>query len=282
MPRTLDFPHAVVKLNSSASRGTGSGAIVAIGGHVTEVSARLRAARERAGLTIQDVSASTRIRPASLEAIERGDFAALPGNFYTRAFLRTYASFLGLSPQAVVDEYDADRHQPQPIQSAPPAWQTSARRVSSQLAAAATSTGVVIALVVGLLALAIARNKPDAQRPSAPVAVGTSGTGGAPEPARSSQSAPTAIESPQTLTIDIQADAPLWVTGAADGKRVLYRLLAPGERVSIKAANTLAFRVGDASAFTYSINGVPGKPIGGAGEVRDLEITRQNFRSFKR
>jgi cytoskeleton protein RodZ len=249
---------------------------------VTEVSARLRAARERAGLTIQDVSASTRIRPASIEALERGDFAALPGTFYIRAFIRTYASFLGLSPQAVLDEYDADREQPQPMPSTPSAWQTSARRVSSQLAAAATSTGVVVALVVGLLALAIARNKPNAQRPSGPVAVGTSGKGAAaPEPARASQAAPAAA-SPETLTIDIQADAPLWVTGAADGKRVLYRLLAPGERVSIKAANTLAFRVGDASAFTYSINGVPGKPIGGPGEVRDLEITRENFRSFKR
>lgn len=251
---------------------------------MTEVSARLRAARERAGLTIADVAASTRIRPAALEAIERGDFASLPGVFYTRAFLRTYASHVGLPAQEVVDAYDAERPPPaQPHVLPQPVWQSTARRAGSQFMAAATSTGVVIALVVGLLALAIARSTPDT--PSSETgAVGTVGsTASAPTPARSGGTAsPPAPASPQTLTIDIQAGAALWVTGAADGKRVLYRLLAPGERVSIQAKESLAFRVGDASAFTYSINGVAGKPIGGPGEVRDIEITRANLASYRR
>ena len=252
---------------------------------MTEVSARLRAAREGAGLTIQDVAAATRIRAASLEAIERGDFAALPGQFYARAFLRTYASYLGLPPQAIVGEYDAEAPRTPPSPSRPPAWQSSARRASSQFVAAATSTGVVIALVVGLLALAVARHRSDGPPASPePGAVATAGTT-PPVPAGSSgQSSPQppVQAAPQTLAIEIQAAAPMWVTGAADGKRVLYRLLAPGERVSIKAQDSLAFRVGDASAFTYSINGVPGKPIGAAGEVRDIEITRDNVRTFAR
>jgi cytoskeletal protein RodZ len=246
---------------------------------VTEVSTRLRAARERAGLTIADVAASTKIRAAALEAIERGDFTSLPGEFYTRAFLRTYAAHLGLSPQAILDEYEAEHPQPQAPPVADPGSQSSVRGALSQLLAAATSTGVVIAIVVGLLAVAVA-NRPDRPRAAEPGAVGTSGDGtAAPAPARSA-AAPAAV--PGSLTMDIQAAAPLWVTGAADGRRVLYRLLAPGERVTVKAAESLAFRVGDASAFTYSINGVPGKPLGGAGEVREVEITRANYRSFAR
>ena len=251
---------------------------------MTEVSARLRAARERAGLTIEDVAAATRIRAASLEAIERGDFAALPGQFYARAFLRTYASYLGLSPQAIVGEYDAEAPRTPPSPATAPAWQSSARRASSQFVAAATSTGVVIALVVGLLALAVARHRSDTPASPEPGAVATTGTTPAVPAGASGQSPPGAPvqAAPQALAIEIQAAAPMWVTGAADGKRVLYRLLAPGERVSIKAQDSLAFRVGDASAFTYSINGVPGKPIGAAGEVRDIEITRDNVRSFTR
>jgi cytoskeletal protein RodZ len=250
---------------------------------VTEVSARLRAARERAGLSIRDIAASTRIRPASLEAIERGDFAALPGEFYTRAFLRTYAAQLGLSPQAIVAEYDADRPQAPPAATKPD-WSASVRSLSSQFVAAATSSGVVIALVVVLLGLAVTRSRPDAVAPAEPRAVGTAGSAPstpAAAPAIGS-SAPASIPTTQPLTIDIQAGATLWVTGAADGKRVLYRLLSPGERVSIKANDSLAFRVGDASAFTYAINGAAGKPLGGAGEVRDVEITRANYRSFTR
>lgn len=244
---------------------------------MTEVSTRLRAARERAGLTIEDVAASTKIRAASLEALERGDFSSLPGEFYTRAFLRSYAAHLGLSPQAILADYESEQPQAQ-APPAEPAAQRPLRSLLSPLLAAATSTGVVIALVVALLALAVA-NRSDTPPAAEPGAVGTSGNGAGPAPAKST-GAPAAA--PESLIIDIQAAAPLWVTGAADGRRVLYRLLAPGERVTVKAAESFAFRVGDASAFTYSINGVPGKALGGAGEVRDVEITRDNYRSFAR
>lgn len=249
---------------------------------MTEVSARLRAARERAGLTIGDVADSTKIRAAALEAIERGDFAALPGEFYARAFLRTYAAELGLSPEAVLHDYDTEHPRPQPA-AAEDTSELPMRGAAAQLLSAATSTGVVVALVVALLVLAVA-NRPDGSRRAEPGAVGTSGDGATvPTPARVNPSpASTAPAAPQQLTIDIQAAAPLWVTGAADGRRVLYRLLAPGERVSVKATDTLAFRVGDASAFTYSINGVRGKPLGNAGEVLDIEITRANYLTFTR
>ena len=110
-----------------------------------EVSARLRAARERAGLTIREISASTKIRAAALEAIERGEFASLPGEFYTRAFLRTYASHLGLSPQSIVADYESERPQPQPQEPSNDGHgsQVSISRAVSHVMSAATSTRVV-------------------------------------------------------------------------------------------------------------------------------------------
>jgi hypothetical protein len=149
-----------------------------------------------------------------------------------------------------------------------------------RVAAIAGNGGVVIALVVLLLAVAVARSRPTVTRAPEAGAVGTTGAATAvPPPAApaASREAP-----PEQLTIEIQAAAPIWVTGAADGKRVLYRLLAPGERVKVEARHNVAFRVGDAAAFTYTINGVAGKPIGGPGEVRDVLISRDNYRSFAR
>ncbi|MDQ3486676.1 MAG: helix-turn-helix domain-containing protein, partial [Acidobacteriota bacterium] len=55
--------------------------------HMADVAARLRTARVQAGLTIEDLSARTKIKPAALAAIECGDFDRLPGEFFTRAFL---------------------------------------------------------------------------------------------------------------------------------------------------------------------------------------------------
>jgi cytoskeletal protein RodZ len=260
---------------------------------VTEVSARLRAARERAGRTIQDISASTKIRAVSLEAIERGNFAALPGDFYTRAFLRAYASELGLSAESILQDYESEHPRAQPSRDEgpntstplhgampPSASKPSSRPVWSYVTAVATNTGVVIALLIVVLVVAVVRSRPTAAPATEAGAVGTSGNA-APAPARAAAAAPRP-DVANGLTMEIQATGTIWVTGAADGKRVLYRLLAPGERVTVKARDELAFRVGDAAAFTYSINGVTGKPLGGPGEVRDVEITRDNYRSFGR
>ena len=48
------------------------------------------------GLTIEDAERDTRISKRYLEALEREDFSAFPAPFYARAFLRTYAQYLGL------------------------------------------------------------------------------------------------------------------------------------------------------------------------------------------
>jgi cytoskeleton protein RodZ len=259
---------------------------------VTEVSARLRAARERAGLTIQDISASTKIRAAAIEAIERGNFKALPGDFYTRAFLRAYAAHVGLSPQSILEEYEAGHQAAQPspkesVASAPQPRHSSAadeprtaRPVWSYVAPVVAHPGVAIALVAVLLVIAVVKSRPVATSPSPAGAVGTTGNSAAvPAPAVAGTPRPDAA---QKLTMEIQAEAPIWVTGAADGERVLYRLLAPGDRVRLEAKKQFAFRIGNAAAFSYSINGVAGKPLGGPGEVRDVEITRENYRSFAR
>jgi cytoskeleton protein RodZ len=268
---------------------------------VTEVSRRLQAARERAGLTIADISARTKIGAAALQAIERGDFAKLPGDFYTRAFLRTYARELRLPADEIVQEYDAARMPAQPFAAHTPlhrggpgdpvspslpdraAAQPDLPSPWPQIMAVASNGGVVVALAVGLLVVTVVRNRPVPDRPREPQVVGTSGaTQAVPvSSAGSAGMAPPSAE-PEKLILDIQPTGPTWVTGAADGKRVLYRLLAPGERVTVEARNDLTFRVGNAVAFNYSINGVPGKPLGGPDEIREFQITRKNYPTFRR
>jgi len=66
----------------------------------------LRLARESHGLPLEVVAAETRIRIEYLEAIEQDDYAALPGDVYTRGFLRNYANHLGLDPEAVLAAYE--------------------------------------------------------------------------------------------------------------------------------------------------------------------------------
>src|SRR5438067_2252609 len=63
----------------------------------------LRQARLDKGVSLADAARETRIRRGYLEALEAEDAAALLPAVYTRGFLRTYAEYLGLNPQAMVD-----------------------------------------------------------------------------------------------------------------------------------------------------------------------------------
>ncbi len=61
-----------------------------------ELGKTLSQARLARGLTLLDVERDTRISRRYLDALEREDFAVFPAPVYQRAFLRTYAQYLGL------------------------------------------------------------------------------------------------------------------------------------------------------------------------------------------
>lgn len=72
-----------------------------------EIGTTLRQARERQGITIAVAAESTKIRASYLRALEDETFDRLPGATYARGFLRSYAEYLGLDAQLLVDEYSA-------------------------------------------------------------------------------------------------------------------------------------------------------------------------------
>jgi hypothetical protein len=69
------------------------------------IGAILREARTRRGIELSEVEEVTRIRLRYLRAIEEENWDALPGGVYTRGFIRTYASFLGLDGDRLATEY---------------------------------------------------------------------------------------------------------------------------------------------------------------------------------
>ncbi len=66
---------------------------------------RLRNARQTRGLSLEEIEAGTRIRRRYLEALEAEAFDEVPGPAYVKGFLRTYATYLGLSPDDLVALY---------------------------------------------------------------------------------------------------------------------------------------------------------------------------------
>ena len=66
--------------------------------------ALLKAAREKSGSELSDIAAETRIPIRHLEAIEQGDYAALPSRTYAIGFTRTYAKAVGLDERQLTDK----------------------------------------------------------------------------------------------------------------------------------------------------------------------------------
>ncbi len=84
--------------------------------------ADLKAERERQGLTIQDIERETSIRAAYIQALEQGDYNALPNEVYVKGFIRSYAGFLHMDTEKLVQEYREAIHGADvgPIQKANP------------------------------------------------------------------------------------------------------------------------------------------------------------------
>jgi transcriptional regulator with XRE-family HTH domain len=66
----------------------------------------LRQSRESQGIRLEDAALVTRIGQNYLSALEAGLYATLPSPAYTRGFLRAYATYLGLSGDEIVAQYE--------------------------------------------------------------------------------------------------------------------------------------------------------------------------------
>ena len=70
---------------------------------------RLRREREARGIGLEEIAAATKISPRYLDALERDDFERLPGDVFTKGFVRAYAEHVGLVPDELVEEFERER-----------------------------------------------------------------------------------------------------------------------------------------------------------------------------
>ncbi|HEY2541540.1 MAG TPA: helix-turn-helix domain-containing protein [Gaiellaceae bacterium] len=113
----------------------------------------LREARTRRGYSPADVHKAIRIRERYLTALEEERWDMLPGEAYTKGFLRTYAEHLGLNSQLYIDEYNARivRHDEEGPALVPHA-QVDRRGAGPRILVALAAVVVIGAAVAGLAA----------------------------------------------------------------------------------------------------------------------------------
>jgi transcriptional regulator with XRE-family HTH domain len=82
---------------------------------------QLREARERRGLSLEQVEVATKIHLNQLAALESESFEEFPARAYARSFLREYAEFLGLDPGPMLEELrpEVEESEPGPLMVVP-------------------------------------------------------------------------------------------------------------------------------------------------------------------
>ena len=222
----------------------------------------LREARERAGFSLSDLSARTRIPLSSLRAIEQNDFAKVPPGIFVRSFIRSYAQEVGVDPVAAVAEY---RAMTEPIEEPPPELQEEQTIDRMELGSylpdfAESRPGWGYALIVAAMLIAVIginRQTPQEASTTAAAVPAAAASVEDLQPVATTGTAP-------GLRIDMRTQGVCWVKAVVDGRTALARELQPGETQSLSAQRDIVIRVGDPASFIYSVNGRPGQPLGAA------------------
>jgi cytoskeletal protein RodZ len=114
---------------------------------MTSVGQYLQKRRVEKGMSVEEVSRSTRVPIASVERIEADRFGELPGEVFVRGFLRSYARAVDVQPDDVLARYTASRRV---------AWVTPLPIVSPVRPARGRRFGVAIAFVLLLILFTLA------------------------------------------------------------------------------------------------------------------------------
>jgi len=252
-----------------------------------DIGADLRKARIARNRSLEDISRSTKISSSVLRSIEEDAFDRLPGGVFTRGYLRAYAGEVGLNPDEIVQRYRAgfDPPAPAPESNPPKAPVTAALARLSQPDDEAVQSRTRFMELIVIAGIAIACFAMLRQAAPSRQADSPSTTVEAPAIAPQTADAPVATSghtapAPSELKVDIHPSGPCWVEVTADGERVVAKLMDAGDRQTVTVRDDLMLRVGDPSAFAFSIDGVPGLPFGHAKQPAWLRINLTNYQTF--
>lgn len=277
----------------------------------------LQREREMRGVTLQEISAATKIGVRFLQALETEDFGKLPGGIFTRSFIRAYARYLGLDEETVLAEYQLVA---QPSPDFDLNRLNARRRAFSQQG----SRGPLLALFLAALLLgggygvyryshrateAVINAGPsapapppatnlaaspqqttvpatgaDSSQPSTdqtlpPVQdLGRAGTATGVAASRGSDTPEGLPEIEGGLVLQVAATEPSWVAVEADGKAAFQRVLRASEIQTIKARESFDVTTGNALGLVLTLNGETLKPLGRRGEVKSIHLTRSDVK----
>ena len=249
----------------------------------------LKREREMRGVSLNEISAATRIGTRFLEAIENDHWNELPGGAFNRGFIRSIARYLGLDEDNLVAEYSletsADANTRAAAQFVKPGrnWRPVVGAAVILLALLAAGLLVHHFFGSGLMAML--------HRPQSPAASAASSVPASPDiqrsvpnqtkaqPGRASGDAQASDPVPgATLALSIGIEKPGYLKVVADGQTVFHERVRAGYSHNFQARSTLEIVSSRASGVRLNLNGqsVPFPPT--PGRMARVELSKSDLR----
>jgi transcriptional regulator with XRE-family HTH domain len=242
----------------------------------------LRRERELRGISLREIADSTRISLRFLQAVEEDRLDRLPGAFFVRAILRSYARAIGIDEHQALNKYQeaqANAEQSQDRKNISKVALPPRRRVFSQ------KGWLLIAAAIALIALGLVLHSvfSGSPRKEQSTLLETSLPAGAPvriagSPAPEESAAGKKVKG---LLLKIDFIEETWLQILVDGQSVWDGIKNAGESIETPARREVLLSIGNAGGIVLTINGQKAKAFGPRGAVRtNISITPENYRDF--
>jgi cytoskeleton protein RodZ len=226
-------------------------------------------------ISLEEISAVTKISVRLLSALENGDRAKLPAPVFIKGFIRAYCLHVGLDPVEKINSYLAEAQPTAASVSSLAKPGGGSRFLRGRRSTAGTILGGVTAvlLLLGLIASPEHR-RPTDPRPSAAsriesVSFKNVAPSNEPTPLIHDDAPDPSLvtEVPSGVALVLEFDEPSWIEISADGERVFGGTISAGVSRTFEARKTFRLTLGNAGGVRVSIDGRPLAPLGRPGEV---------------
>ncbi|MEU3499975.1 RodZ domain-containing protein [Streptomyces hundungensis] len=250
----------------------------------------LQQARIAAGLTVDEVSSTTRVRIPIVHAIEQDDFSRCGGDVYARGHVRIFAQAVGLDPAPLVEQYDADHGgRPAPTPAAP-LFEAERIRPEARRPNWTAAMVAAIVVVVGFVGFTMfsggsdkkntsvaegpAQQKPPSQPPANPSPLPSKPA--EPKPTPSPSDSAIAAVPADKVTVKVTAiNDKSWISAKDhNGKMLFDGLLQKGEAQTFQDGQQVDLILGNAGAIELYVNGKKIDSKFEDGQVERLSYTK--------
>jgi cytoskeleton protein RodZ len=245
------------------------------------IGAMLAAAREDAGMSVEQVAAATRIRRTLVRSIEQDDFEACGGDFYARGHIRNIAAAIGADPQQLLAQFDASHSDAAPRATEVFEAETAARKDRRGPNWTAAMAAALVLVVGWGVAQAVTGGQGDRgpDTAGAPTVSTSRSATAAPSGPASTPPNPSAVaQAPRDrVTVALRAEGTSWVQATTvSGKELFQGMVQAGQVKTFTDKQRIKLVVGNAGAVTLTVNGTAIGSPGRAGQVARVQFGPQD------